>query len=424
MRETSAAVLSVLGIPGPSLYFRYVRMIAIQQSFDVPFRFPILFTRDLFSPENQAFVLALSRIEPDKRHRALIVIDENVAKATPGLERRIEEYCAKWSASIQLIGEPMRVPGGEECKHGLEHTLHLVEIVNRFGIDRQSFMVVIGGGAVLDMACFAAAIAHRGIRVVRIPTTVLSQNDSGVGVKNGVNLFGKKNFVGTFVPPFAVINDSLFLDTLEPRDKIAGIAEAVKVSLIKDREFFEFLERNAERLHRADPEAMAQQIRRSAELHSRHIGTSGDPFEFGSARPLDYGHWSAHKLESLTHHRLRHGEAVSIGMALDTLHSVYAGYLPEKQGERILRTIETIGLPIWDEAVIARVQNGPLALLAGLREFQEHLGGELHVTMLREIGAGFEVHEMDENHIVRAMETLEARAGRPAQAASPRAAGL
>jgi 3-dehydroquinate synthase len=387
-------------------------MSAIEQSFEVPFRFAIQFTRDLFAPENRTLVVALTRVEAGKRHKVLFVIDENVAKATPGLERRIQDYCERWSLSIQLLGEPVRVLGGEATKNDIAHVLGLVERVNALGIDRQSFVAVIGGGAVLDMACFAAAIAHRGIRVVRIPTTVLSQNDSGVGVKNGINLFGKKNFLGTFAPPFAVINDSLFLDTLEPRDKISGIAEAVKVALIKDREFFEYLELNAEALHRADPEVMSHQIRRSAELHSRHIGTNGDPFEVGSARPLDYGHWAAHKLESLTRHRLRHGEAVSIGLAIDTLYSVYAGFLPAAQGERILRTLETIGLPIWDEAVLARVQQGPLALLAGLREFQEHLGGELHVTMLREIGAGFEVNEIDERPVLRAIETLEARASR------------
>ena len=98
---------------------------------------------------------------------------------------------------------------------------------------------MIGGGAVLDMVSFAAAIAHRGIRVVRFPTTVLAQADSGVGVKNSINLFGKKNFVGTFVPPFAVINDFDFLETLEPRDRIAGVVEAVKVALLKDAAFFE-----------------------------------------------------------------------------------------------------------------------------------------------------------------------------------------
>lgn len=301
------------------------------------------------------------------------------------------------------------MPGGEVVKNDLAHVLNLVGRVNALGIDRQSFVVIIGGGAVLDMACFAAAIAHRGIRVIRVPTTVLSQNDSGVGVKNGVNLFGKKNFIGTFVPPFAVINDSDFLETLEHRDKIAGMAEAVKVSLIKDQAFFEFLEANAARLARAEPEVMARLIRRSAELHSIHIGTNGDPFEFGSARPLDFGHWAAHKLESLTNHRLRHGEAVAIGMALDTLYSVYGGFLASGQAERILNTIGTIGLPRWDEALIARRDGGPYEVLVGLREFQEHLGGDLHVTLLRDIGVGFEVNRVDEDKILKAMKTLESR---------------
>ena len=384
-------------------------MNAIQQEFAVPFQFPICFTRDMFDAGNETLVSVLTRLERTKRHRVWFVVDANVAHATPGLAEAIRDYCRVWNSSIELTADPELVPGGEQVKNDLSHTLRVVERVNTLGIDRQSFVAVIGGGAVLDMACFAAAIAHRGIRVIRIPTTVLSQNDSGVGVKNGINLFGKKNFIGTFAPPFAVINDSRFLDTLEPRDRIAGIAEAVKVSLIKDRAFFEDLERGAEALHRGEAEILNGQIRRSAELHSLHIGTNGDPFESGSSRPLDFGHWAAHKLESITHHRLRHGEAVSIGMAIDTLYSVNAGYLAAPQAERILRTLHTIGLPLWDAAVNARRKDGTLELLAGLREFQEHLGGELHITLLRGIGSGFQVNAMDEKQILRAIMTLESR---------------
>src|SRR5690606_1083383 len=125
----------------------------------------------------------------------------------------------------------------------------------------------LGGGAVLDAVGLVAATTHRGIRHVRVPTTVLSQNDSGAGVKNGVNLYDQKNFVGTFAPPCAVVNGLDLLDTLPPRDKIAGMAEAVKVALIRDAEFFEWLERHADDLVVFERSGMRHMIRRCAELH-------------------------------------------------------------------------------------------------------------------------------------------------------------
>jgi 3-dehydroquinate synthase len=259
------------------------------------------------------------------------------------------------------------------------------------------------------MVSFAAAIAHRGVRVIRFPTTVLSQADSGFAVKNGINLFGKKNFVGTFVPPFAVINDSRFLESLDPRDRISGVAEAVKVALLRDPGFYRYLETNVENIANGELTVLTSLIRRSAELHLAHICGNGDPFELGSARPLDFGHWAAHKLESMTHHRLRHGEAVAIGLALDVIYSVKQGYLPAAVAERILRLLEGIGFRLWDSALNERAPGGSPAIVHGLREFREHLGGELHVTLLRGIGQGFEVTEMDETVVACAIDELEAR---------------
>lgn len=387
------------------------------QQIGVGFEFPVCFTRALFHPDNPVFVEAVARLEPDKQHQVLFIVDENVAAASPDLSSKIERYFAAHAGRLKLVAAPHLVPGGESVKNDLSHVLRIVELVNQYGIDRQSFLAIIGGGAVLDMACFAAAIAHRGVRAVRIPTTVLSQNDSGVGVKNGVNFFGKKNFIGAFTPPFAVLSDFDFLQTLSLRDKVAGIAEAIKVSLIRDRDFFLFLEAQASALARGDAEVMAAQIQRSAELHMRHIRTCGDPFEYGSARPLDFGHWSAHKLESLTHNGLRHGEAVGIGMALDTLYSVKMGHLPEPLGERILGVLKTVGLPLWVDELDGSTPDGTPAVLAGLREFREHLGGRLHITLLRELGTGFEVNEMDEQAILQCIGQLRARyRGRVAQA--------
>jgi 3-dehydroquinate synthase len=326
------------------------------------------------------------------------------------LPRDIRGYFAAFSDALELVADPLIVPGGEAIKNDFAHPLAILKRINDVGLDRQSFVVVIGGGAVLDMVSFAAAIAHRGIRVIRFPTTVLSQADSGIAVKNGINLFGKKNFVGTFVPPFAVINDSRFLASLSPRDRISGVVEAIKVALLRDPGFYRYMETHVNAIAEGDLTVLTSLIRRSAELHLAHICGNGDPFELGSARPLDFGHWAAHKLESMTSHRLRHGEAVAIGVALDVRYSVRKGYLPQICANQIMRLLEGVGFRLWDRALVERAPGGGLAIIQGLREFREHLGGELHITLLRGIGQSFEVTEMDEAIVCRAIDDLRARA--------------
>ena len=373
--------------------------------FQVPFSFPVHFTRSAFSPENRALADALCRFEPSRRHRVLVVVDDHLVQADGSLAASIENYARAHSSAMELVAPPMTVPGGEAVKNDIRHVFDVLERLNALGLDRQSFVLVIGGGAVLDMVSFAAAICHRGVRVIRMPTTVLAQADSGVGVKNSINLFGKKNFAGTFVPPFAVINDLDFLNTLETRDRIAGIVEAVKVALLKDAPFFEYIAANAARVV-GDNAVLQRVIERSAELHLQHICGNGDPFELGSARPLDFGHWSAHKLESMTGHRLRHGEAVAIGIALDVAYSVRKGFLDRAIADRIVKVLETIGFQLWDEALGERDSDGGYTLIAGLREFREHLGGELHITLLGGIGRSFEVTEMDEPLILASIDDL------------------
>ncbi len=380
------------------------------QQFSIDFSFPVYFTEDVFDTGNPVLLDVVSRIESERRHRILFVIDANVAEAFPSIESEIERYVREYDRSIELMRSSIIVPGGEASKNDLSHFLSMLEALNDVGIDRHSFVAIIGGGAVLDMACFAASVAHRGVRAIRIPTTVLSQADSAVGVKNGVNLFGKKNFAGTFVPPFAVVNDSRFLETLSYRDKVAGLAESVKVALIRDHDFFDFLENNAQGFVDADSRLMTVQTRRCAELHMHHIGTSGDPFELGSARPLDFGHWSAHKLESMTSNRLRHGEAVAIGTALDLIYSVKAVFLSIERAERALLLLERLGFKLWDVALYEREGSGRFRVLDGIAEFREHLGGTLHITLIREIGFGFEVTEMREDLVSESIESLKKRA--------------
>ncbi|MBU6259164.1 MAG: 3-dehydroquinate synthase [Burkholderiales bacterium] len=379
------------------------------QSFAVPYEYPVYFTEHLFAIDNPVFRETLTRREPNRRHRFVVFIDANVAASFPALAHEIAGYAGHHGDAMELIALPETVAGGEPVKNDPALVTRLQQRLVDLGVDRHAYVVGIGGGAFLDLVGYVAATTHRGIRHVRVPTTVLAQNDSGVGVKNGVNAFGVKNLLGCFAPPFAVLNDADFLRTLQPRDKIAGIAEAVKVALIRDRIFFEWIEASADALKACEPAAMNRMIRRCAELHMRQIGKGGDPFETGSARPLDYGHWSAHKLEALTVHELRHGEAVAIGLALDTRYSVQIGMLARGAEERVHMLLKRIGFHLWHPALESRDAAGRWLLLRGLEEFREHLGGDLTVTLLRDIGVGEEVHQMDSAEILRALVWLRQR---------------
>lgn len=387
-------------------------MSSIERTVQVSFKHRVLFTQGVFNPENPTLRDVLVNEQRAKPHKALIVVDETLASAQPFLLRTIEAYFAEHRESIHLVCAPMIIEGGERAKNSFFHVSEIQSQAEKHHIDRHSYIIAVGGGALLDVVGLAAATAHRGVRHVRIPTTTLSQDDSGVGVKNGINAFGKKNFIGTFAPPFAVINDFHLLSSLPARDKRAGYVEAVKVALIRDAQFFEGIEQDAEALAHFEPGAMQRLIYRSAELHLNHIAGSGDPFEFGSARPLDFGHWVAHKLEQISDYRIRHGEAVAIGIAVDTIYSRKVGLLDAKSSERVLGLLEKLGFELFTNELLNIDVDDNLLVLKGMEEFREHLGGELTITLLQGIGQGVEVHAMNLPKVIEAIYELQDRHNR------------
>ena len=381
----------------------------IERTVTVSWRHQVLFTQNVFDTENATLRDTLADNEERKPRKVLLVLDEALAVARPTLAREIEAYFNTHADALHLVAAPFVMEGGERTKNSYFHVSEVQSQIDRYHIDRHSYLICVGGGALLDMVGLAAATAHRGIRHIRIPTTTLSQDDSGVGVKNGINAFGKKNFIGTFAPPFAVINDSQMLATLEARDKRNGFVEAVKVACIRDAEFFDQIEADADALRDFEPAAMQRLIYRCAELHMNHIATSGDPFEMGSARPLDFGHWAAHKLEQISEYRIRHGEAVAVGIALDCIYARNLDHLSATDCDRILRLLERLGFSLWTNDLLHEDEMGKLVVLEGLEEFREHLGGELTITLLRSIGEGFEVHEMNVPKVLQAIHELRAR---------------
>ena len=374
----------------------------IEQTFTIKYDYKLHFTQGLFNQENSLFVDLIKAYKPNKKVKLLFVIDDGVKFHHPDLDSQIAAYCKKYDSQLQHTATIV-VKGGESSKSNPAHVEEVIEAINENKICRHSFVIAIGGGALVDMAGYAATIAHRGVKLIRIPTTVLAQNDAAVGVKNSVNALNKKNFLGTFATPYAIINDSDFLLTLEFRDWISGIAEAVKVALIKDKSFFEEVENNASALCEREMEPMQHLIYRCAQLHMHHIAQGGDPFESGSSRPLDFGHWAAHKLEALTNYNVRHGEAVAIGMALDLTYAHLIGLIDESTLKRIIKVLEevgfSLGIPLDSEMQYEE-------LLNGIEEFREHLGGELTITLISEIGVKHDVHEIDYDKMRLAMSML------------------
>lgn len=359
------------------------------QGFSVPFSHRLLFTHNVFGSVERDVLASVLEPSGELAPKVQFWIDAQVLAAQPALLQAIDGFFTSQGGRLQRAGVHA-ITGGEAVKNDWAHVERMLATIHEADLDRRSYMVVIGGGAVLDAVGFAAGTAHRGIRLVRLPTTTLGQADSGVGVKNAVNRFGKKNWLGTFAVPWAVINDTTLLESLPNRDYAAGFSEAVKVSLLKSPAAFAGLHRDAARIRNRELAVALPALRNAAEMHLRHITSGGDPFEALEARPLDYGHWSAHRLEAMTNFGVRHGEAVSIGVAIDSVYSSLVHGLPGPDAERILQTLLNLGLPIDHPAL-----DDSDALFAGLEEFRQHLGGRLTLTMLHRIGEPLEVHKVD-----------------------------
>jgi 3-dehydroquinate synthase len=373
-----------------------------RHDFDIPitFKHRVIFTRDAFAADNSALANVL--IEGGGR-RVLVFIENTVAAVWKTLPDHIHAYFEKLDFDFRGV----RIfAGGEACKADETLVREVWREIDTSHIDRHSYVISIGGGAFLDAVGYAVATAHRGLRLVRFPTTTLSQDDSGVGVKNAINAFGKKNWIGTFSVPFAVINDFKFLGSQDPESSVSGLIEAIKVALVKDGEFFKWIEANVTALSQLDREPFEECIKRSALLHARHIALGGDPFETGSSRPLDFGHWAAHKMEALTNYELSHAEAVAVGLALDTIYSQKIGFLNKENAERIIKVLINLGLKTYHPALDWADSNGNRRVLAGLDEFREHLGGELTVLLLSDLGKGVDVHEFNTSILEQSIEQL------------------
>ena len=374
----------------------------IPQRISTSLNFNLIFTRDGLNPDNPALFNVMAQSHSRK---VAVFVDGGVAGAFPGIDKKITDYLSHHGLTCN--SSPVIYPGGEMVKNGWHYVMDMMNRLVRDRLCRHSFCIAIGGGALLDAAGFAASMVHRGIRLIRMPTTVLSQDDSGVGVKNGINYNGVKNLIGAFSPPFAVINDFDFLRTLSLSVIRDGIAEAFKVAIIKDADFFCYLRDNAAEINNCQWKIIETAVRQSAILHMNHIGSGGDPMELGEARPLDFGHWSAHKLEAMSSHVISHGAAVALGISLDTVIASRLEYISNNERDMILNALQAAGMRMFSPLLEKRNTAGKLIILQGLEEFREHLGGRLCITLPKGIGSRIEIHTLDEKVVEESITILK-----------------
>ncbi len=383
--------------------------IEFKHSVTIEHEHSVVFTNDVFSSNNNALEKLLhSNHTINEPTKVLVFFDKGLSAVFPELEYRIENWFTS-KEHFQLSTSPIGITGGESTKNKWEHVENIWSLIDKSKLCRHSYIIAVGGGAFLDLLGFASSTAHRGIRFIRIPTTTLAQCDSGVGVKNAVNYLGKKNWVGTFNVPHGVINDSHFLTRLPLNERRSGIIEAIKVALIKDSGFFKYFERNIDVLKKFEGDELDTVIRESAKIHFDHITLSGDPFENGSSRPLDFGHWAAHKLESMSEYTISHGEAVAIGIAIDVIYSEKIGLLSTKESQRILSLLEHLDYTLYSEKLEQLSSDGRHTLLDGLHEFREHIGGALSIPLLSSIGSFVEVNKINDQLMNESILELKSR---------------
>lgn len=366
----------------------------IKQQFQIKYQYNILFTNNMFDIKNETLFKVI-QTQKNKNKKIIIFIDKTVSKLHKDIHNKIIKYFIHFNINNNLVCQPILIPGGERLKNRYLYLKIFYKLIEQYKICRQSFIIAIGGGTIQDFLGYLASTAHRGVKLIRIPTTVLSQDDSGIGVKNGINYNNKKNFIGSFGVPYAVINDYSFLKTQKKSELIEGLSEAIKVALIKNNTLFNYIEKYTTELYNRQSKYIKYVIYKCAKLHASHISGYGDPFETLSSRPLDFGHWTAHKIESLSKYKISHGKAVAIGIIIDSTYSYFIGFLKRNDWKRIISVFIQLNFDIYpDELLIKKNQQ---AIFAGLEEFREHLGGKLTITLIKNIGDKIDMHHINKN---------------------------
>ncbi|HFL8819313.1 MAG TPA: 3-dehydroquinate synthase [Candidatus Azoamicus sp. OHIO2] len=365
----------------------------IKQIFQIKFEYNIFFTENIFDIKNKVLINVFIN-SCNKKTKAILFVDKKILLLNKKLEQNIINYFKFFEKDVFLVCHPVVICGGERLKNRFLFLKIFYSLLDKYKICRQSYIISLGGGSLQDFIGYLSATTHRGIKLIRIPTTVLSQDDSGVGVKNGINYNGKKNFIGSFSVPHTVINDCNFLSSLDNENFIEGFSEAIKVALINDAALFYLIEHNAEQLLLRNSVYVKDVIYQCAKLHAEHIAKYGDPFESLSSRPLDFGHWAAHKIESMSNYNISHGKSVAIGIIMDCTYSYFIGILQRAIWKKIFFLFIKLKFKIYVKE-LSVLKNNFYQIFDGLEEFREHLGGKLTITLITDIGVKIDIHHIN-----------------------------
>ena len=326
-----------------------------------------------------------------KRPLTAIVTDQNVAQAhLATLERALAAHGIRSTAII--------MPPGEATK-SFKHLAELCDRLLAAGIERRDRIIAFGGGVIGDLAGFAAAILRRGVGFIQIPTTLLSQVDSSVGGKTGINSSHGKNLIGAFHQPLAVITDIALLNTLPKRELASGYAEVAKYGLLGDAGFFEWLEGAAPAILRGDTQARIHAIRKSCEAKARIVAE--DETETGARALLNLGHTFGHALESATGYstRLLHGEGVAIGMVQAFRFSERQKLCAPGTAARVAKHLKSAGLPVHVSQIPGDLPP-PATLLDIMRQDKKAQGGRLTFILAKGIGETFIARDVSEHDVL------------------------
>ena len=328
--------------------------------------------------------------------KTFIVTDSNIA--VHWLKQTIESLSAQG-----MSPKVLEVPVGESTKS----FINLEKIIDQLlesKVDRDSVLIALGGGVIGDLAGFAGAVTLRGIKVIQVPTTLLSQVDSSVGGKTGVNVRQGKNLVGSFHQPSLVAIDTQVLQTLPSRQLFAGYAEVLKYGLIKDRSFFDWLELNGKKVLEGDKLAQQFAIFTSCRIKAEIV--EADEKEKNLRAILNFGHTFGHALEAEAGYdgNLLHGEAVSIGMVLAIELSKSLGYLSGQDAGRAVEYIRNIGLPTNINSIEGSTSWHPDGVIQHMQHDKKVSNGQLRFVLIKGIGEAYLTADVERNDIYRVIE--------------------
>ncbi len=330
-----------------------------------------------------------------QRKHVAIVSDETVARLHGGALQSV-------LTEAGLTSDILALPPGEatKCWPELERT---VEWLLAQKVERGDVIVALGGGVIGDLAGFAAAILRRGVRFVQIPTSLLAQVDSSVGGKTGINSVAGKNLIGAFHQPSLVLADTALLETLEPRDFLAGYGEVVKYGLLGDAAFFDWLEGEAPKMAAGDVAAQVKAVTRSCQMKADIV--ERDETEQGDRALLNLGHTFCHALEAATGYsdRLLHGEGVAIGCALAFELSSRLGLCSQEEPSRVRAHLRDMGMKV-DLADIDGDLPPAEALLDLMGQDKKVVDGQLRFILARGIGEAFVTSDVPRDAVLRVLE--------------------